>query len=162
MLDISQRSPIARRRRSPSNQLPSCPINRPYPQGDRRYNQWYNRPSSADCTADHTKVTLVGMALYKTSGGYSRCIFIREVIILCLEVSFTMSNLPLAIEGSKRLFIDFYDFVSLYNQEAPGGLTGQIYLHSPLFLPSPFRFGQSESRELRRVYLTSFTPIIPL
>ena len=52
MLDISRRSPVARPFWSPGDRSPSCPINRAYPQGDRRHNQ----PSSADCAADYTKV----------------------------------------------------------------------------------------------------------
>ena len=59
MLDISRQYPVARRRRSPGDQSPSCPLNRPYPLGDWHYNRRYNRPSSADCSADR----LAGMAL---------------------------------------------------------------------------------------------------
>ena len=56
MLDISRRSPSCPAFRVAWRWSASCPINRPYPQSDRRYNRWYNRTSSADCTADHTKV----------------------------------------------------------------------------------------------------------
>ena len=63
MLDISRRYPVARRRQSPGDQSARCPINRPYPLGDRRYNRLYNRPSLADCTADCIADRLVGMAL---------------------------------------------------------------------------------------------------
>ena len=44
-------------------QSPSCPLNRPYPLDDRRYNRRYNQPSSADCSADCSTDRLVGMAL---------------------------------------------------------------------------------------------------
>ena len=54
ILDLSQWSPVPRRRRSPGNQSPSYPIYRPYPLGDRRYNWRYNRRASADCTANCT------------------------------------------------------------------------------------------------------------
>ena len=72
MFDISRRSPFSRRRRSPGDQLPSCPLNRPYPQGDRRYNRLYNRPSSADCSADCSADRQVGMALYAMLKPYSK------------------------------------------------------------------------------------------
>ena len=54
MLDISL--PVAWRWQSLGDQLPSCPINRPYPQGDWQHNQWHDRPSVANCVTDHTKV----------------------------------------------------------------------------------------------------------
>ena len=39
MHDISWRSPFAQRWQSPGDQLPSCPINMPYPLGNQRYNR---------------------------------------------------------------------------------------------------------------------------
>ena len=68
MLDNSRQYKVARRWRSPGNQSPSCPLNRPYPLGNRRYNRRYNRPSSADCSAHCSADRLVGMALKQHQG----------------------------------------------------------------------------------------------
>ena len=49
MLNVSQPSP--------SDQLSSRLINRPYPQGPWRYNQCYNRPSTVNYSTDLSQIT---------------------------------------------------------------------------------------------------------
>ena len=112
MFDKSQRSPIAQRRRSPSDQSPSWPLNRPYPLGDRRYNRHYNWPTTADCSADCSADRLVGMVyLVDTLSFHSTCTYHKvkgNIDLHPLDISFYDHGprfMRVWYQGVKTLFV---------------------------------------------------------